>query len=1525
MAGDRQHPSDDHGNLSHARSEFLDGLDHRVASLRGAFDKLCEQPDSSSCRIQVLRRAHAMAASAKVLGFAGMADQLASIERRLKKAGACVDDAELAQITLILAALPGLRNTAARRSLRAPEPRTAGDDVIDIVPPASVEISPTEAPLSVLLVGDMELERILAAGSTGAGIDIERVDGDDGLIERVQAAMPDVVVLDTALVDCREFVRALRSDPLLRVVPVVTVRPEGVGEEAESRSVACSVARPLRGPELWLGVQRAAHASLDVAEEAALSGELSMDELVEHLVQELRRGLTPERIGEQAAKVSLGEGSEVLAPLWSALARIRRSVSASTGGAITFAPAGPQGGIAIALHSRSDDLSSSRHHAEGVSLRGRRVLVVDDDPNVVWFISGLLKAAGAEISEASDGTRALQLALETWPDIVVSDILMPGLDGIALCRELKRDIVLRDTPVVLISWKEDLLLRLRELGTDADGFLRKEASASSVLRTISELVAPRSHVAARLAAGGEVRGRLDGLTPRLILELAIAHRPDAQVSLRDAAYLYEIEIRDGRPRRVTRTAADGSFERGDRVLSGLLGIGAGRFAVTPSGTPCRDDVGSSLRELLAPLIARARASLAATRSERIGDIERVVVDLGAIERYLPAMPRQASSLLQQMADGASPRALLTVGGVSERLLAGVLTDLARRGALTAVLGPSGEDMLEATTASVVAGRGEPSIPGPPMFSFQLSPAPPPVQIQVSEARQDTPHGLPIPGSLKFRVGRSPEPPAASIPPATTEVDKGWSERPENGDSRGDLSEADERAGVAVPAPMAAMNRVHSRDAWLHHTAEEHEPAKKLAPRERREVAPTQLPAVPAGRASRATSDYDDEAPTRVAHPERTVDLGEAVAQVVAAPTEEPPPVAVKAERGRHHTPRGGLIVEAAASNSAVAANLAIAAQAIKARVASKVMGPSADAGGPGASEVTFAQPLNEATTEDPQAEAKLDAARGLSARDTSPPISSQLRTSLSPRPVAGIAEPIPQSLAEAAAARQQVQRVGIVVSSHQPPASVGEGPTEWFTSASASRIGAPLGEPDSDGADHGAQESSNVAGHAERAEASAATPNNDDSTESSDASISEAGKRGEPISTKVQGAEPNALSAAVNGELPSTDAVYEPSLPATVEPTALGAIPLVKTISRRKFTVREEMPAVPGRRHDSPASESKLRASVARTLQLGAAWSDTETAKGGLPPGLASSSATGRKEVRVPRPEPSVVPRPEPAPVAPAEEPEFAMVAGEELAASSTASIEPDNSSRKREELSSSVKSDDAARTPEAQSSESAVHEQPATTATVEHEAGTATRAEGSDENQEGTAGKPNNWGKEALDSGRSFSVAPSISESPQLPMLGWGGEWLTGPRTMIAAAVLAFGVSWWLGPRVGEWLGISMVEPTPEALKALDSENPPRPGLAPVVNPVAASAAASVATEELPVPDGVVLAPGKALLEVDTGGSQIIYVDGEFVGRGPLRYITLEAGAHEVRTKLGDKEREDSVNLKAGIRVRLPLAEAWK
>lgn len=79
------------------------------------------------------------------------------------------------------------------------------------------------------------------------------------------------------------------------------------------------------------------------------------------------------------------------------------------------------------------------------------VLVVDDDPVIVRLLEVNLRLDGYEVETASRGEQALERAAETDPDLVILDVMMPGLDGWETCRRLREQPAFADTPVVFLS------------------------------------------------------------------------------------------------------------------------------------------------------------------------------------------------------------------------------------------------------------------------------------------------------------------------------------------------------------------------------------------------------------------------------------------------------------------------------------------------------------------------------------------------------------------------------------------------------------------------------------------------------------------------------------------------------------------------------------------------------------------------------------------------------------------------------------------------------------------------------------------------------------------------------------------------------------------------------------------------------------------------------------------------------------------------------------------------------------------
>lgn len=760
MVGAPSTHAEEQARLSGARGEFVDTFPNRVEVLRAALRAAEQAPEDVERRQGLVRRVHALAAAARVLEYTSVAEVLSEAERALRSVGRAALPAHiLSEVERSIELLPSLLEGA---------PETAAANRVEPLGTGSER----GYPLSVLVFGLAPLAEALLQERGASRIELERCNELERALAVSRSLAPDVAVVDADCEGAKALVGELADDAQLGRVAVLVLGSFGSAEAASvfRRLGAERVLTKPVTPEL---LQRAVLELHDarVRPQAALEpvGELTVSALAERIAAEINKGLVASvEAGGQATRVDFGEGSDVLAAVWGAVARVRELTTVRSAGAVRFAAGGPEGAVPFVPFNdeRRAGQRGARHgrRSDDVALQGRRVVVADDDPAVVWFMTGLLRAVGAEVLDAHDGDRALERIFESSPDVVVSDILMPGRDGFSLCHEVKRDVIARDIPVVLLSWKEDLLQRVRELGADADGYLRKEAAASTVVERLREVLRPRARVEQRLAAGGEARGRLDGITPRLVLDLVCRFSPDATLTLRDAVYLYEVQVRSGQVRSATRSAADGSFERGPRVFSSLLGVNAGRFAVQPDATPCRAELEGSLAELLQGPVQRARAALAAVSAQSLASVVAVSIDAEAVGRYLDCTPQPARVVLEKLTSGAEPRALLRKGETSPLLLEAVLSDLARRGAIVSVereeglvpglAQPAGDAVLNArsapraataprTAAAESAPRLTEAVAAPQQnaelegegFSFQLD-ATPSAKLPPAQTRQE---------------------------------------------------------------------------------------------------------------------------------------------------------------------------------------------------------------------------------------------------------------------------------------------------------------------------------------------------------------------------------------------------------------------------------------------------------------------------------------------------------------------------------------------------------------------------------------------------------------------------------------------------------------------------------------------------------------------------------------------------------------------------------------------------------------------
>lgn len=120
-----------------------------------------------------------------------------------------------------------------------------------------------------------------------------------------------------------------------------------------------------------------------------------------------------------------------------------------------------------------------------------RILVVDDDPTVAEVVSGYLHRAGFAVDHAADGPDALRRSGLTRPDLVVLDLMLPGLDGLEVCRRLRET---GPVPVIMLTARGDEEDRITGLEVGADDYVTKPFSPRELVLRV-ESVLRRSRAA----------------------------------------------------------------------------------------------------------------------------------------------------------------------------------------------------------------------------------------------------------------------------------------------------------------------------------------------------------------------------------------------------------------------------------------------------------------------------------------------------------------------------------------------------------------------------------------------------------------------------------------------------------------------------------------------------------------------------------------------------------------------------------------------------------------------------------------------------------------------------------------------------------------------------------------------------------------------------------------------------------------------------------------------------------------------
>lgn len=259
-----------------------------------------------------------------------------------------------------------------------------------------------------------------------------------------------------------------------------------------------------------------------------------------------------------------------------------------------------------------------------------RVLIVDDQDANRLLLRDLLESQGHEVTEAADGTEALQRVSEVAPDVVLLDISMPGLDGFEVCRRMKADPATASIPVLLVTALSQRDQRLLGIGAGANDYITKPVDRSDLSLRVRNAIRMRQLYL-------EVEGQYRRLEKLELLRDSLVHmivhdlrsplagiRAYLDLLQLDGAGKLDMELTDSIDA-ARKVAVEMTDMVSDLLDVSRLEVGKMPLELAPA------DVGALVVEAIGAAGAAARVRI---RVEPPADKLRVVCDAGVIRRVI---------------------------------------------------------------------------------------------------------------------------------------------------------------------------------------------------------------------------------------------------------------------------------------------------------------------------------------------------------------------------------------------------------------------------------------------------------------------------------------------------------------------------------------------------------------------------------------------------------------------------------------------------------------------------------------------------------------------------------------------------------------------------------------------------------------------------------------------------------------------------------------------------------------------------
>ena len=118
----------------------------------------------------------------------------------------------------------------------------------------------------------------------------------------------------------------------------------------------------------------------------------------------------------------------------------------------------------------------------------KKILIVDDEPDILEFLSYNFRKKQFEVTIANNGVEGIEAANEFEPDVIISDVLMPKMDGIEMCRSLKKSEKLQFIPTIILSAINNEFKILNAMDSGADEFASKPIKFDDLLAIVNRML-----------------------------------------------------------------------------------------------------------------------------------------------------------------------------------------------------------------------------------------------------------------------------------------------------------------------------------------------------------------------------------------------------------------------------------------------------------------------------------------------------------------------------------------------------------------------------------------------------------------------------------------------------------------------------------------------------------------------------------------------------------------------------------------------------------------------------------------------------------------------------------------------------------------------------------------------------------------------------------------------------------------------------------------------------------------------------